>query len=58
MKDGRKFDILMITFFVEKNVVIRAVVLEYAQKDLRTGLSGSRERYDARRQRDGVQSLE
>jgi hypothetical protein len=48
----------MITFFVEKNVVVRAVVLEYAQKDLRTGLSGSRERYDARRQRDGVQSLE
>ena len=48
----------MITLFVEKDMVVRAVVLEYAQKDLRSGLSGSGERYDPRRQRGGVQSLE
>jgi len=48
----------MIPFVIEKDMVIRTVVLEYAQKDLRAGLGGSRERYDPRRERDGIQSLE
>jgi hypothetical protein len=48
----------MKTSVVEKDVVVRAVVLEYAQKDLGTGLGGSGERYDARGERDGIQSLE
>ena len=48
----------MITFVVEKDMVVRAVVPEYAQKDLRTGLGGSRERCDPGRERDGIQSLE
>jgi hypothetical protein len=53
-----KHHILMIASVVEEDMMVLAVVQENGQEGLRAGRGGTRQPYDTRRQRDGIESLE
>lgn len=48
----------MIAFVVKKDMMVLTVVQENIQEGLRAGRGGTRQPYDARRERDGVEFLE